>query len=96
VSVTTIYTCDRCGTEQNSSQNFWVIGIAAHHSVYKSLTEREFIRDMSMQVCRPCLEHFGVHVISRPDPKSEAKEEPTLEQRIVDLIADIARREVQQ
>lgn len=63
MSIKTIYTCDKCGGEQFSSQQFWTVGVWATCSVVISpTTTGEKIEDKRIQVCRPCLESFGIHV----------------------------------
>lgn len=80
--ITTIYKCDRCGHEQPTNVQFWILRVEAQPS---GLGASSWARDM--HVCRPCLEFFGVH-----DQKSEVREQspPTLEE----LIVEIVRREV--
>lgn len=76
-----LYTCDKCGDTSESSVQFWTIGITANCSVFAS---NQMVADKSLNVCRPCLESFGVHVIVRKD--EPVKETPTIEQAIVEII----------
>lgn len=57
MSVKTIYTCDKCGNEQFTKDQFWVVGVSA-----ASLGERVgigYVKDKLIHVCRPCLDSFG-------------------------------------
>ena len=79
----TIYTCDKCGNEQDTSVQFWTIGISANPHLRPSPC---FVEKMSMQVCRKCLESFGVHIRSTPDKQEPINAIPTLEEAIIDIV----------
>ena len=83
MSIKTIYTCDKCGNEQTGNNQFWVVGVVANTVAY-GINSREFVNDKSMQVCRPCLESFGIHVQKKPEEKQP--ELPTLEELIREII----------
>lgn len=82
MSIKTIYKCDKCGSEQESNNQFWTVGVTANCSNYAS---RDFVAGKSMQVCRPCLESFGIHVQHKQD--EPAQQPPTLEELILEIIS---------
>lgn len=81
--ITTIYKCDRCGHEQPTNEQFWILQVEARLSGTGWASWTRY-----MHVCRPCLEFFGVH-----DREPEVREAPppTLEE----LIIEIVRREIE-
>jgi hypothetical protein len=84
MAIRTIYTCDKCGEEHDTSNNFWNVGVMAHSMNY-SPSDKTFVKDKSMQVCRPCLESFGIYVttkVNMPAPPAP----PAVEELIRDLI----------
>ena len=85
MSVKTIYTCDKCGAEQLSAEQFWTVGVWAIHSVNNLPTNpSEFVQNKSMQVCRPCLELLGIHVKTKPG--AEIATPPTVEELIREIL----------
>ncbi len=82
MTVKTIYICDKCGNEAADSKQFWTVGVTAN--CHTSLAGH-FVTGMSMQVCRPCLESFGIHVQKKPK-EEEAPKIPTLEEAIIEII----------
>lgn len=85
MSYKTIYTCDKCGKEQLTMDQFWTVGVSANCATYPATN---FVTGKFLQVCRPCLESFGIHVQQRPANVPPAPEPPSLE----DLIREIVRR----
>ena len=84
MAVKHIYICDKCGHEQSDTNQFWTVGVTANHA---TCPKEEFVDGKFMQVCRPCLESFGIHV--RHKQKDETPPPiPTVE----DLIRDLVRR----
>jgi hypothetical protein len=86
MSVTTIYKCDKCGAVQNTDNQFWTIGVTAKS---RERTSDSFVQGKSMEVCRPCLESFGLFVSKKIEEAPEYNP-PTLEE----LIREIIRNEV--
>ena len=84
MSVRTIYTCEKCGAEQAKPDQFWVVGIQAH-----CINDRPYGQVKQMQVCRLCLEAFGIYD-NRPAEVQAVNPPPTLE----DLIIEIVRNQV--
>ena len=82
MSVKTIYKCDKCGTEQDNDTQFWTVGVTANHGLKPNTC---FVTGKSMQVCRPCLEGFGLFVQKRPDIPTPSKE-PSIEEMIREII----------
>lgn len=85
MAVKTIYTCDKCGSEQDSSDQFWTVGVSANCATYPA---DWFVTGKSLQVCRPCLESFGIHVQKKPE---HAESPPTIPS-VEDLIREIMQR----
>ena len=85
MAVKTIYTCDKCGNEQEKPDQFWTVGVSATHSVYPS---NNYVQDKSMHVCRPCLESLGIHVQKKPEHEENPPKIPSVE----DLIREIVQR----
>lgn len=86
MAIKTIYTCDNCGNEQEKPDQFWVVGVNATHIL--SAPNKEFVSGKHMQVCRPCLESFGIHVQKKPDHEQNPPQIPSVE----DLIREIVQR----
>ena len=69
--IKTSYICDRCKAEQPTDDQFWKIGVFAApvaaplYSYFKSE-----VANRSLQVCRPCLEYFGILVQKKPNEVS--------------------------
>ena len=81
-----VYTCDKCGSEQNHGDQFWTVGVTATMSIYAG---DQRVDKFSMQVCRPCLESLGIHVRTETKEKPDHNP-PTLE----DLIREIVEQTV--
>ena len=80
----TIYTCDKCGNEQEKPNQFWTVGVSATHSAYPP--NNEFVQGKHMHVCRPCLESFGIHVQKRPEHAQNPPQIPSVEDLIRELV----------
>lgn len=78
--ITTIYKCDKCGNEQDTDEQFWTVGITARTKWHQDMDATE----RSIQVCRPCLESFGIHVSQKKDKPLPAP--PTVEELIREII----------
>lgn len=84
--ITTTYKCDKCGKELDSAGQFWHVGVSAQ-SINTKLTVGLFVEGKSMQVCRACLESFGIFVRKRPN-EPEPPSRPTIEDLIRDIVAN--------
>lgn len=83
--IKTTYICDKCGQEQDKREQFWALGVWASHTggYHESVVEHK----LSIQVCRPCLESFGVHV------QKETKAAPAyVERTIEDILRELIER----
>ena len=80
--IRTIYKCDKCGNEQDTPAQFWTVGVTANHALYVG---NDFVNGKSMNVCRKCLESFGIHVQTKPDDPKHV-EPPTLEDLIIEIV----------
>ena len=88
MSIKTIYTCDKCKNEQESQQQFWSVGIVANCPPSESSTYT--ITGLTIQVCRPCLDSFGIYV-SEKKRKESGIVYPTIEdlfREILDICKD--------
>ena len=81
--IKTIYICEKCGHEQLTDQQFWKVGVQAHPINYPH-TANSFVTGKTMEVCRPCLESFGIHVQQKQD--GPAQPVPTVEDLIKEII----------
>lgn len=79
----TIYTCDKCGHEQEKPDQFWTVGVSATHGLF---TSNEFVQNKSMHVCRPCLESFGICVQKKPEHEQNPPQIPSVEDLIRELV----------
>jgi len=79
--ITTIYKCDKCGNEQTSKEQFWLVEIVV--SAHKLLRQVSKYTEREIDVCRPCLESFGINV---PDEKAKTLPPPTVEDLIREII----------
>lgn len=79
----TIYTCDKCKSEQLTPEQFWTVGVQANHYPTASGTY-DFVEGKKLEVCRPCLESFGIYVRTREnEPKPTV---PTVEELIRQIL----------
>lgn len=79
-----IYKCDKCGSEQATADQFWTVGVKASPLNYP---HDMFVSNKHvMEVCRPCLESFGIHVQPTPKDQPQPPAPPTLEELISDIV----------
>ncbi len=83
MAIKTIYTCDKCGSEQENPDQFWTVGVSAAHGVYPS---NEFVQGKHMHVCRPCLESLGIHVQKKLEHEQNPPQIPSVEDLIRELV----------
>lgn len=91
MSLKTLFTCDKCGTVQDMTKEFWSIGVVVKEGSMTTWSLPHPGKDSIMQVCRPCLELLGIY--RSPDIKPghiAPPPPPTLE----DLIVEIVRNQV--
>ena len=86
MAVKTIYTCDKCGNEQENPGQFWTVGVSATPSFHPA--SNSFVPGKHIHVCRPCLESFGIHVQKKPEHEENPPQIPGIE----DLIREIVQR----
>lgn len=84
MSVKTIYICDKCQNEQPTAEQFWTVGVSANVHTYVG---DHFVEGKSMQVCRPCLESFGIYVRQKPNDATPPPAPPTVEELIREIVA---------
>lgn len=83
MTIKTIYTCDKCGNEQDKPDQFWTVGVSASSG---SMPTNYFVQDKSMHVCRPCLESFGIHVRKKAEDAQNPPKIPSVEDLIRELV----------
>lgn len=89
MSVRTIYTCEKCGREQETSEQFWKIGVVVQSYNSRPDSSTTFVeRPRRLEVCRPCLQSFGIFCHPKPGDPAPVPE-PTIEDLIVDLLARV-------
>lgn len=92
MSTTIIHKCDKCNKEITKGDQMWQVGVTAQcyplYGAGNAIDRKDFVTGKVMDVCRPCLESFGVHV---------RREEPTVTigtPSLEDLIREIVQQEV--
>lgn len=87
MTITNIYKCDKCNNEQPSREQFWKVGISARH--YGAPTYgggcMEIIGEKFIDVCRPCLESFGIYTKTKPTEPSTPETIERHMRRIIEL-----------
>ena len=87
MSVKTIYTCERCKKEQDTPQQFWVVGAVAYTIGSGPHNYIQPPEQHRLQVCRPCLEILGIHRRKKKAPEVQT-EPPTIEELIRELVKE--------
>jgi hypothetical protein len=81
--VTTIYKCDKCGKEQNNSNQFWTLTVGCYsYGTYNSPSQQRAIH-----VCRPCVESFGFLLSYKQETAPETPAPSTVEDLFRQIIA---------
>ena len=84
MTIQTIYICDKCGSKQSTQEQFW--NVSVHANVVSQGMSVYPVAKMTMQVCRHCLEAFGIY--TQPKANGEPVPEPlTLEDLIREIVA---------
>jgi hypothetical protein len=87
MTITTIYTCDRCAASQTTSERFWKVGVSWAPYNYPFPAPHQ---EDQMQVCQKCAAELGL-VPQNPKPAVPLPI-PSLE----DLIREIIQSELNQ
>ena len=85
--IKTSYVCDNCGAEQSTPDQFWTVGVNAAPVNY-AFKNDEYVNGKKLQVCRTCLESFGIHVQKKLNEPE--KPTPTTAELLVQLLSKIA------
>ena len=83
MSVITTYTCDRCGAQQATTEQFWTVGVC--YAAYSSPITRTIYK--SIHACRACVEEMGLV------PTIRTGKQPAPPPTIEDLIRGIIQAE---
>jgi hypothetical protein len=96
---TTVYTCDKCN-ESKSLEDIIAVdilyqiaprGVCNHHTAPKSNTwERRTVK-VSKDICKACLDRFGLLTEMPAQDRDEAlkKNNKTLESKFINLLSDL-------
>lgn len=90
MSVKIVRACDKCKSNVEEKQQLWKVGVEArcyNGFAAPSLTNYDFVKGMGMDVCRSCLEGFGIHAQSK-DISPTSEKPPTLEELILEIVAE--------
>jgi hypothetical protein len=82
MATTTIHTCDKCKQEIRDINQKWVLKVTADS--YYTLSRFQSTPLKELEVCRPCLESFGIHVKTKPTPDTPPP--PTVEELFTELV----------
>ena len=92
--IKTIYKCDRCGAESILKDQMWSIGL----KIVPIESKLEFsFWDLARQPiwCRPCVDELQLLGFPVVKPSATPPRVVTLEEKLRDLIAEIATEEVE-
>ena len=84
MTIETIYKCDKCGSEQSDNKQFWKVGVFASSFNCQAPPYITSVSGKEIQVCRSCLESFGIYVQKKKD--EEPPKLPTIEELIGEII----------
>ena len=87
MSITTTYTCDRCGHEQKDNKQMWDILIAFRHNENSVMRASVYEGDKKALWCRACAAKFPILASFAPKPL-EGTAAPTLEETIREIIRE--------
>lgn len=61
--------CDKCKRKVEKDEQFWALNLRAQErsTRYKNIEDEYPTR--SIDVCRPCLESFGIYTRNKPEPE---------------------------
>ena len=76
--ITTVYKCDKCGNEQDAREQLYTIVVTAGTVWGQSYHK-------SIDVCRSCLESFGIYVTKKKEDEPRPQP-PTIEELIREII----------
>lgn len=92
MSIRTIYKCDKCGKEQETNNQFWFLKLIANCGESPASGYTHSTPVHQMQVCRECLEAFGIHV-TRKEIQPQVQY-PTFEDIVYDMVHNIIQDEL--
>ena len=82
MAVKTTYTCDKCKKVQEEKGDLWHVGISVNCGKPASYTNAP----LRMEVCRPCLESFGIYMKDKDTGSIVTDPIPTLEALIEEIV----------
>jgi methionine synthase II (cobalamin-independent) len=86
MAIVTNYICDKCGNSQTNPGQFWALRVNVVDANYS--TSREW---KSMNVCRPCLESFGIYAQEETKKSPDYNPPETVEdliRKILDIVGE--------
>lgn len=94
MAIKNIFICDRCGKDQEGGQQMWHVGAFIESYTYGS---KEISKPRDSQLwCRACCVKTGFIFRDKPENDGSVSPipEPTLEQKLRELIGEIVREEM--
>lgn len=94
MAIEMIYICDRCDKKQSSSEQMWHVGAYIESYTYGSA---EISKPKDSQLwCRACCVKTGFIFRDKPEPDGSVSPvpEPTLEQKLRQIIGQIVAEEL--
>lgn len=87
MTITTNYKCDKCGAIQDTPVQFWEVGVYARvvNTTFTANLGTKVSSKFEMQVCRQCLEMFGIHPTKQTE-QMDNYNPPTLEDLITEIV----------
>ena len=83
----TVWTCDKCKNEfvmkgGGRPNQYWTIKVMVDHD---GISKNYSYPHMTTEVCRPCLETFGIYVTKKPD-EEDSPNLPSIEDAIREIV----------
>ena len=85
------YTCDLCGSEQESEEQFWEVGLILRTHAQARMSHLSVHADKSLvEACRPCVEKLQLLPFSAKIPKKDPPMEMTVGEKLEALVGEIS------
>lgn len=86
----TIYKCDRCGSKQETQEQFWNLAIAFRAYPAKPDIQYSSNTELFAEWCRGCMEELRLlPLVQRKVENLPEPPRPTLEQRVLAIIGEL-------
>ena len=87
MTVTVEYKCEKCGHVQSTPEQFWELLVHVEHYPNGDRVNKWQTPKFKMQVCRPCLESFGINVQKKAEGPTPVY--PTIEDLITEIVQSV-------